>query len=200
MDTRGRFQQGHRLDLALYYQQVKDEIVLTRLPSNNTSYSNAGETQKFGVELAGELLLPFGLTTGGTYTYSDFTFVTFMEPVRVGPVIVEFDRSGNQLPYVPKHQYDLFLSYRNADGFKARFDTATWGEYWVDNANSEKYEGYSFICKLMLGWERGTWDLVLDVSNLFDEKYAMEVTNPGGELMFRPGASRSVFAKVSYAF
>jgi iron complex outermembrane receptor protein len=196
---KGRHQQGHRLDLAFFYQQVKDEIVQTAVSTSQVDYSNAGETKKLGVELATEAYLPFGFNLGGTYTYSDFTFVTFMEPVRVGPTISPQDRSGNQLPYVPQHQYDLFISYRNSAGFKARFDTATWGEYWVDNANSEKYKGYDFVSKLMLGCERGPWDVVLNISNLFDQKYAMEVTMTD-DLMFRPGAPRSFFAKVSYAF
>jgi len=203
---KGRHQQGHRLDLALFYQEVKDEIVQTVLLGNQTSYGNAGETQKIGVELAGEVILPYGFNTGGTYTYSDFTFESFTEivyewnPPPTGTIPVPYDRSGNQLPYIPRHQFDLFLSYMHQSGFKARFDTATWGEYWVDNANTEKYKGYEFISKLMLGWERGPWDLVLDVSNLFDEEYAMEVTKSGTDLVFRPGAPRSFFAKVSYAF
>ena len=196
---KGRHQQGHRLDLALFYMQVEDEIVLTLLPDGQTNYSNAGETQKIGVELAGEIYLPHGFTTGGTYTYSDFTFVEFVEQV-YDPFPIWRDQSGNHLPYIPEHQFDLFLSYRHATGFKARFDTASWGEYWVDNSNTEKYKGYDFISKLMLGWERGPWDLVLDVSNVFDQSYAMEVTKSGGELRFRPGAPRSFFGKVTYRF
>jgi len=197
---KGRHQQGHRLDLTLFYQQVKDEIVQTVLPGNQTSYSNAGETEKLGVELAAEVMLPLGLNAGGTYTCSDFTFDTFDEPVRTGAVVTLFDRSGNRLPYIPRHQYDMFVAYRHDSGFKARFDTATWGEYWVDNANSEKYKGFDFISKFMLGWEYGNWDLVLDISNLFDEKYAMEVKKSAGDLVFRPGAPRSFFAKASYLF
>ena len=201
-----RAPQGHRLDLALFYQRVDDEIVLTVLEDNQTSYSNAGTTDKYGVELAGELALPYGFTTGGTYTYSDFSYDEFIEPIyefdpsvrRV--VLVEYDRSGNQLPYIPKHQFDWFLSYRHASGAKARFDTASWGEYYVDNANSEKYKGYDLISNLMLGWEKGPWDLVFNVSNLFDKDYAMEVTKSGGDLKFRPGAPRTVFAKLSYQF
>lgn len=198
---KGRHLQGHRLDLALFYQQVQDEIVQTRVSDFQVDYSNAGETQKYGVELAGEMVLPYGFGAGGTYTYSDFTFVTFDEPIRgPGGIVTPEDRSGNQLPYIPQHMFDLFLSYRHQAGFKARFDTASWGEYWVDNANSEKYAGYDFVSKLMLGWERGPWDLVLDVSNLFDTKYAMEVTKSAGALVFRPGAPRTYFAKLSYGF
>lgn len=195
-----RHQQGHHLDLAVFYQQVEDEIVQTVLSGNQTSYSNAGKTNKFGVELAGEVKLPYGLSSGGSYTYSDFTFDTFDEPVRTGPTVNLYDRSGNQLPYIPRHQFNLFLDYRHANGFKARFDTASWGKYWVDNANSEKYKGYELVSRLMLGWESGPWDLVFDISNLFDKKYAMEVTKSDDDLVFRPGAPRSFFAKLSYTF
>ena len=201
-----RHKAGHRLDLTLFYQKVEDEIVQTILEESQTSYSNAGQTSKFGLELAGETVLPAGWKTGISYTYSDFTYDRFTEPVyQYNPALgatelLLLDRSGSRLPYIPRHQFSWFLAYQHPKGFKARFETASWGEYWVDNANSEKYEGYDQICRLQLGWESGPWDLAIDVSNLFDEKYAMEVTKSGDDLRFRLGAPRSIFAKLSYSF
>ena len=198
--------EGERMELALFYQRVSDEIIQTVLEENQTSYSNAGSTRKFGLELAGERPLSGGFSTGGSYSYSDFTFSSFTEPVyQFNPVtmstdLVLFDRSGNRLPYIPRHQFSWFLGYRHRCGFKARFETSSWGEYWVDNANSERYGGYDLISKLLLGWERGPWDLAVDISNLFDRAYAMEVTKSGDALRYRPGAPRSIFAKLSYAF
>ena len=41
----------------------------------------------------------------------------------------------------------------------------------------------------MVGWEFGRWDLVVDVSNLFDKHYAMEVAkDTSGKVTYRPGA------------
>lgn len=201
-----RHADGHSLDMTVFWQEVEDEIVQTLLADNQVAYSNAGQTDKFGVEVAGRAKLPYDLVLYGSYTYSDFTFNQFDEPLRVynpdtkTTEVVVFDRSGNQLPYIPRHQYSLGLSWQHSSGFKARIDTYSWGEYWVDNANSEKYGGYDLLTNLLVGWEKGPWDLSLDISNLFDKTYAMEVTKSADDLLYRPGAPRTWFAKLSYAF
>jgi len=195
---------GDSLDLALFYMQVKDEIIQTVELGGVSTYSNAGETEKQGVELAAQTRSLAGLRLGGTYTYSDFSFVDFSEPVNSGPptfTTTNVARDGNQLPYIPRHQYSLFASYRHRSGFKSRLETFSWGSYYIDNANSEKYSGYEYLTSLMVGWERGHWDLSVDVANLFDKHYAMEVAkDTSGNVTYRPGAPVSVFAKVTYKF
>jgi len=203
---KGRFPGGHRFDLAVFYMEVQDEIVQTVLEGGETSYSNAGETDKRGIELEMEVHPLPGLALGGTYTYSDFEFDEFLEPVRIfNPVsgtteTVLLDRGGNRLPYIPEHQYSVFGLYRHSSGFKCRIDANSWGEYWVDNANSEKYSGYDFLTNFMVGWENDRWNVTVDAYNVFDKLYAMEVTKSGETLAFRPGAPRTLFAKVSYQF
>lgn len=197
---------GHSADLTLFYQEVSDEIVQSLLADSEVAYSNAGQTDKKGIEFAGRAQLPNDFALYGTYTYSDFTFDTFDEPLRVyNPVthtteLVVFDRSGNRLPYIPEHQYSLGLAWEHTSGFRVRVDTYSWGEYWVDNANTEKYTGYDFLTNLLVGWERGPWDVSLDISNVFDKTYAMEVTKSDDELSYRPGAPQTWFAKVNYTF
>lgn len=135
---KARFNGGHSLDLSLFYMTVKDEIVQTIEPGNISTYSNAGETTKKGIEFTGKVQALKGLFVGGSYTYSDFKYEDFTEPIRG----VNYDRSGNRLPYIPMHQYSLFVLYKHPAGLKFKLDTNTWGEYYVDNANSEKYKGY----------------------------------------------------------
>jgi len=198
---------GHSFDLSVFYMNVDDEVVQTRLADGGTSYSNAGETIKKGIEVAAEIQPAQGFYLGGTYTYSDFEFEKFDEPVTVfnsalgTSETLVFDRSGNQLPYIPKHQYSLYARYKHPSGLKTQISTYTWGEYYVDNANSEKYTGYDFLTNLFVGWETQHWDFTFDVSNVFDKGYAIEVyKDSSGELRYYPGAPRTFFAKVTYTF
>lgn len=193
--ARARFAGGHSLDLSLFYMDVSDEVVQTYLPGGATTYSNAGSTIKKGIELSGRIQPLEGLYLGGAYTYSDFRYDEFREPIK-GSLI---DRSGNRLPYIPTHQYSLQAFYKHPSGLKAKIDTHTWGEYFVDNANSEKYRGYEFLTNLLVGYEDRHWDITFDVANLFDQHYAMEVTKDTA-LRFRPGAPRTFFGKISYRF
>lgn len=159
------------LDASVYATTVSDEIVSVLLEGGETSYQNAGETDKRGFEFSGRLALGGHWSLGANYAYSDYSFTDFIEVVGTST----FDRAGNQLPYVPRHQYSLSVDYRPPSGFMARVQADTWGSYYMDNANTEKYEGYELVTNLMLGYEQGPHTLMLNVDNVFDKHYATEV-------------------------
>ncbi len=188
---------GHSIDLSLFFITVKDDIVQTMLPNNESSYSNAGETKKKGVELSAAMQLLKDLHIGGAYTYSDFTFAEFNEVINGQ----NFRRDGNRLPYIPRHQFSLYTVYRHPSGFRFKVETNTWGEYDVDNANSETYEGYSFITNALIGYAKNGWDVSVDVYNIFAARHAIEVTkDSGGAAKYRPGAPTTWMARVGYTF
>lgn len=194
---KARFEGGHSVDLSLFYINVEDDIVQTTLPGNQTSYTNAGETRKMGLELAARMQAWPGLYLGGAYTYSDFKFVEFNEVIGG----VNFSRDGNRLPYVPMHQYSLFVQYKHPSGFRFKVETNTWGKYEVDNANSETYEGYAFITNAVVGYRWKGWDFAFDVYNVFDTHHAIEVTKEsGGATKYRPGGPTTWMARVGYTF
>jgi len=184
-------------DLNLFHTTVEDEIVSV-LNGWVTEFQNAGETLKKGAEFEGRYYLGRHFWLGGSYTYSDFTFTDFQEPVHgVGNV----DRSGNQIPYIPRHMYMLSLDYNNPNGFRARLQSNTWGEYYMDNANTEKYEGYDFLTSLMVGYGTLHHNLTLNVDNLFDQRYAVEVKkNTSGMETYYAGAPRSFMLTYTYSF
>ena len=196
---RVRSPKGHSFDLSLFQIDVKDEIVQSVLPGNQTTYSNAGKTEKRGLEFTGAVVPLEGMAIGGAYTYSHFKYVDFTEPVGA----TNADRSGNWLPYIPWHQYMIYAGYRHISGFKIRVETNTWGRYYVDNANSLLYGGYSYITNANIGYETRKLDVTFDVYNLFDKLYAIEVTkdtSPTAVEKYRPGAPRSFMVRVAYRF
>ena len=186
-------------DLALYRTTVTDEIVSV-INGWSTEFQNAGETLKKGFEVSSRYNLTPNWWVGANYAYSDYTFEDFGEIVytRTGPVVE--DRSGNHIPYVPKHQYSLSLGYEHASGWKARLQSDTWGEYWMDNANTEQYEGYEFLTNLMVGYEKGPHSLTLNVDNLFDKQYAVEAKKSGSNYYYYAGSPRSAMLTYTYTF
>lgn len=157
-------------DTSVYYTEVKDEIMAILL-NGHTVFENAGTTDKKGFEFAGDVQVAHGLRVGVNYAYSDYQFKEFTE-VSSG---TEVSHAGNQMPYVPKHQYSLFAHYQLDSGLKARVQTNSWGEYYMDNANTEKYKGYDFVTNLMVGYDKGPHSISLNVDNVFDKRYAAEV-------------------------
>ena len=185
------------LDTALYLMYVKDEVVKVIQPNGYTQFTNAGKTEKKGFELSGSYRLFQGLDVGISYAYSDYKFKEFSELVGGRNI----SRNGNRLPYIPMHQYSLFAAYSHPSGFRARVQMDTWGEYYIDNANTEKYEGYSFLTSLSLGYAKKNFDVSLMIDNVFDKKYAVEVTkDPSGVKRYIPGAPRTFLVRVSYNF
>jgi len=192
---KARFKGGHSIDLSAFYMNVKDEIVQT-LDNGSSSYSNAGKSEKKGIELNGKYQIVKGLFAGGSYTYSDFRFKEFTEIIgKAG-----FDRSGNAFPYIPKHQYSAYLYFKDPSGLRFRLDTNTWGQYFVDNANSERFEGYKFVTNALVAFEKKNLDVTLNVLNIFDKRYAMEVTKDNNVLKFRPGDPLTLTARATWKF
>ena len=188
-------------DTSIYYTQVKDEIVSVLQDDNLTEFQNAGKTIKKGFEFSGRYDLSNHFWIGASYAYSDYEFEDFIELVRDGRNLLELDRSDNQIPYIPRNQYSLSAGFSHPSGFKARVQADTWGEYYMDNANTEKYEGYEFLTSLMLGYDSGPHSLALNVDNLTDKRYATEVKkNTSDEKIYYAGAPRSFLLSYTYNF
>lgn len=188
-------------DASIYVSPVENEIVTVRQPSGFNEYMNAGKTDKKGAELAGSLRVFDSFQLGGSYAYSDYSYDKFSEPVRTGFVTTNVDRAGKALPFVPRHQYSLFAQYDHPSGFKARLQTNTWGEYWLDNANSEKYNGYDLVTSLMLGYGIGHHNLSLNVDNLTDKRYAVEAKkDTSGKVSYTAASPRLMMLNYRYDF
>ncbi len=180
------------LDTALYTMDVKDEVV-TVIQGGILNYVNVDKTQKKGFELSLSYELVDNFNIGGSYTYSDYKYIEFYEQ--------GISRKGKRLPYIPMHQYSLFASYKHPSGFRFLVQSDTWGEYYMDNANSEKYEGYQFVTSVTLGYQRKNMDISLMVNNLFNERYANEVTKDlQGVKRYTPAPPRTFLVRLTYNF
>jgi iron complex outermembrane recepter protein len=187
------------VDTSLYRTDVRDEIV-QQSNGGVTTYLNAGRTQKNGFELAGAFGIGNGWELGGHYGYADYSYTEFTEPVRVGATTINTDRAGKALPFIPRQQYGVFVGWR-ANGWRARLSSNTWGEYWLDNANTEKYQGWKWVTNLSLGHEWGQHSLTLNADNLTNKYYAFEVKkDTTGRVTYTAAAPRSVVLTYRYNF
>ncbi|PUB78857.1 MAG: TonB-dependent receptor [gamma proteobacterium symbiont of Ctena orbiculata] len=193
--------QAWSFDLALYRTTVSDEIVSVLNEDLTTEFQNAGETLKKGFELSGRYDLSRHFWAEGSFAYSDYSFSDFVELVRTGPTQTPIDRSGNQLPFIPRQQYGLSLGYSHPSGFKAVLRSNSWGSYYVDNANTEQYGGYDFVTNLLLSYQRGPHHISLNVENLFDKLYALEVKkSTSGDKTYAAASPRNAMLSYSYNF
>lgn len=184
-------------DIALYQNDVDDEIIQIKDANGNSVYDNAGKTQKRGLEFNISYDVNNNVQLGGAYAYSNYKFKKFNEAVRNNLV----SRDGNYLPYIPKNQYSLFAAFNLDNGFKSRITTKSYGSYYMDNANTDKYEGYDFITDLMVGYEHEEHNIQLNINNIFDKHYAMEATKDVyGNESYKSATPRSAMLTYTYKF
>ena len=183
-------------DFSVYHMKVSDEIVPYTI-ADETFFSNAGKTTKNGLEFAGRVRLPYYFWLGFNYGYMDYKYDEYTDGVN--------DYAGNYMSYIPKNQYSISLDYAHPSGFRGRLQADTYGDYWMDSANTMKYEGYDFLTSLMLAYDRGPHSLALNVGNLFDEKYAVEAKRvntgtPYEKEYYSAGERRNAMLTYTYAF
>jgi len=184
-------------DLAIYQNDVSDEIIQILDAGGNSIYDNAGKTQKRGLEFNTVYKLAESINLGASYAYSDFKFKKFNE--KVGGSLAS--RDGNYLPYIPKNQYSVFATLNMGNGFKSRITTKTWGSYYMDNANTKKYSGYDFVTDLMVGYENKEHNIQLNIKNITNRYYAMEaLKDVYANETYKAAAPISAMLTYSYKF
>lgn len=178
-----------RYDAAMFSTNVRDELVPFEIPNSNGRryFRNAGRTKRRGAEAG------VGVSVGpwsamGSYTYSDFQFVSF---TNAGVV---FD--DNTIPGVPKHHWQTALKFSNRLGFAVvEGEGAT--SVLLDDANSLTGPGYSTA-----NFRIGTRSIPrlpqvaasAGVQNVFDRRYAASVAvNAARGKFFEPAATRNFF-------
>ena len=183
-------------DTAIYYNTVKNEIVdLT--DANSTGghdYRNAGETLKKGFEFACQFSVTDNVSLGGSYGYNDYTYEDFSIKTTTG----NDDVSGNRFRYIPMNQYSLFVNYKDPSGLSAKIESLSTSSYFVDEYNTEEYEGYQLVTNLMIGYDyKKVHSIRLNIENLTDKRYATQVS---GSDSFDPAPPRTAMLFYTYNF
>ena len=184
-------------DTSVYYNTVSDDIVSVVDNNSETNYQNAGKTRRIGFEATGQYEVVKDLNLGGNYAFSRYEYEKFTEVANSTTT----SRDGKQVPYVPEHRYTLFADYDFGSGFSSRVETQTWGEYFMDNANTKKYKGFKWATSLYLGYELDQHKLSLNVENLFDKRYATEAKrDTSGTDSYAGAEPRTVLLTYRYNF
>jgi len=199
---KGRGKDWH-FDASVYLNDVSKEIVTVSNGGVN-SFVNAGRTRRKGFEFSGAFALSQAWELGGYLGLTNYKYLSFSEPVSSTTppfTTTNVDRAGKTVPFIPHKQYGVFAAWKSPSGWKARLSANTWGEYWLDNANTEKYPGWEWVANLAVGYEWGGHSLTLNADNLFDKHYAMEVKkDTTGRVTYMAAAPRTVVLTYRYDF
>ncbi|NKI32790.1 TonB-dependent receptor family protein [Croceivirga thetidis] len=177
------FKNGFSLGLTGFYIQSEGEFVPFELEAfpDRTFFRNAGESERFGLELASTWRITRQWRLSGSYAYSDFTYALFDIPNG------NFD--GNRLPGIPKHLAALRTSFRK-NGLLLRLDSQYRGNFFANDSNTVKEDS---VVLLNFGGsyriDLKTFDLqpFFGINNLLNSAYNDNIrSNAFGGRFFEP--------------
>lgn len=188
-------------DLALYWTEVRDEIVPYR---GGRFYFSAGAVRRRGAELGVRVVTAPGVEMDLALAGSDHRYTRYaVDSVHYGRPGATADFSGNRVVGVPDVHGSAAVRWAPAFRREAELDVAMqWVDgFWADDANAVRVPGYA-LWSAGVGLRRPvrlprglTLRGSLRLENLLDERYvASAFLNPdvvGGQpVAFEPGLPR----------
>ncbi len=165
------------VDLAYFILNSKDEVqaVPSTIP---TEYINAGNTERSGLE--GEIryfpamLNNFELSAGFSF------FDAVIAKNRITPSL-----EGNVPQRVPEYMTNISAKYEPESGLGGSLRWRSIGEYYTNNDNMAKYNGYDIVNATVFYIVRGENNIsarwYLDINNLTDKVYSEGVSSTAGQ-------------------
>jgi iron complex outermembrane receptor protein len=179
---------GHvRADLALFQTRTQDELVVDSSSGGRTSYRNAGQTLRQGLELS--------VHAGGDEGWNAHLAATLLRAV--------YDQSfgsvpaGSRLPGVPNASLYGDLGWRDADGrFDAALETFASAKAYPDDANlAQPAPGYAILnARVQTHQQFGGWSVkeFARLNNLLDRTYVGSlIVGESNQRYYEPAPGRN---------
>lgn len=186
---------GLYYELALFQIELEDELIPFELAAfpGRTFYSNAGSSDRVGLEAALNWQHDSGFGLDASFTWSDFEFDNFVDENGN-------DVSGNELPGLPARFGYLGFTYETGNGFSGILEAVYSGDLYADNLNAVQVSSYTVAnLRFSIDIESGKWlfQTYAGINNLFDQSYNNNVRiNAFGGRYFEPAPGRNVYVGV----
>jgi iron complex outermembrane receptor protein len=190
---------------ALFQTDTKNEIVVANSEGGRSSYKNAGQTRRRGLELALDQQLAMDWRLRMSWTLLDATYRDSL----CGDSSCSADKRvprGNRLPGIARNMAFAALEYAPEAGWYGGAELRYMSQIQTNDRNSEQAPAYA-VTALNGGYKfrSGNWvlDLFGRVDNLFDRSYVGSViVNEGNGRYFEPAPGRNygVGAALSWEF
>ncbi|NDJ57657.1 TonB-dependent receptor [Enterobacteriaceae bacterium 4M9] len=184
--------------VALFQTDTDNEIVVSESSGGRSTYKNAGETRRRGMELGLDQRFAENWQLKMAWTYLDATYRSNV--CRTG------DCNGNRIPGIARNMGFASLGWVPETGWYAGADVRYMGNIAANDANSANAPSYTLVglnTGYKLPYRNWTLDVFGRVDNLFDRDYAGSViVNEGNGRYYEPAPGRNygIGATVSYRF
>lgn len=183
--------------LAVFKTQTENDIVSAGSDHGRSTFRNANQTLREGVELSWAKNLWRDLSAQASYSYIDAIFDAEI------PEILNADREvevakvarGNYIPGIAQHQAFLSLGWKPERGFNAGLDVRYADRIHVNDSNTQYAPSY-ILTAANVGYQWKVQDWTLNtfarVDNLLDKDYVGSViVNESNGRFFEPAEGRN---------
>ena len=185
--------------VAVFHTSVDDEIVTgpDQALTGRSTYANAAESTRKGLELALEQRFDHGISAYAAYTYLQARFDRYST--------ADGDLAGNDLPGVPRHSLFAELAWQPpGSGFTTAIEAQSLSQRYANDTNADQAAGYAvFNWRAAYRRELGGWAVepFVRVDNLGDKQYvgSLIVNGPGGRF-YEPAPERNWLAGLSLQY
>ena len=182
-------------EVSVYYMSKKDDLVTFEDPiTEDRTTVNAGETLHRGIELGLNSELSKEWKFSLSYARNKHTFENWIERGT--------DFSGNEIQSAPEEVANTRLNYRPLllKGGRIEMEWVHLGGYWMDQDNTEKYDGHDLLNLRMNYFVSKQFETFVRFINMGDKTYATSASFSRGASTFAPGMPRTFYAGAEYKF
>ena len=197
-----------KFNAAVFHIDTRNEIVTNSSTGGRSDFRNASNTQRDGLELSFESVMPFGFEAYAACTWLN---ARFKDTYRAGtpPVVVP---AGNLLPGVARAVlYGELLWRHQPSGFHAAIEYRASSKVYVNEANIDTASGFG-VANVRAGFRqqfiagaRSSWRIseFMRVDNVTDRRYVGSViVAEARSRYFEPAPGRNVLVgfNATYSF
>lgn len=197
-----------RIDIALFDIDTRDELVIYNSLAGRSTYRNAAETRRRGVEIGIDAAVNPNLGGSLAYSYLNATYRGSFESCLLTATSSCFRQevpAGRQLPGVPSSSLFAELAWKYPSlGLTIAVNARYVGKVYVDDFNSQAAPAYA-----LAGWRIGLAQRTgplrvtefLHVENMFDRRYIGAVyVGDGNGRYYAPAPGRNWIAGVNLTY
>ncbi|MDQ3186371.1 MAG: TonB-dependent receptor, partial [Pseudomonadota bacterium] len=194
-----------RVNLALFESRVTGEIVPATNFGGRTTFQNASDTKRRGVEISVDSHFRSDLSAYLSYTYLDATFQDAFTSRRATASEAVTVAAGNFLPGVPRNTaYGELVWRRGLPGLSAAVEAIYRDKIFANDTNTESARHYAVAnIRLSYSHQFGGWKFTefVRVDNVTDTKYIGSViVNEGNGRFYEPAPGRNYMVGVSASY
>jgi outer membrane receptor protein involved in Fe transport len=180
-------------DWSWYLLNGTNEIISVKNPDGSTENQNAGKTKHTGIEYGITYRPVNGLSIRFSAANSKHTFVNYIEK--------GISYNNNELAGGPHFLANAEVMYKPAfvKGLRVGAEWQHVGAYYMDNANTKKYNGYHLL-NLRAGYTIARFEIWVNAMNAANTYYSTFASKSGSTIAYNLGDPQEFNIGLAYRF